>query len=92
MREAAVKKAAAGPGDVGEGELLRMNPTIYPAPRCREQRESAIFPLQQPSGACRQAPTALLHDCSCYRPVRCLSGKTEARSMSNRTHPVLCIV
>lgn len=78
MREATVKKAAAGPGDVGEGELLRMNLTIYPVPRGREQREGAIFPLQQPSAACRLSPSALLHDCSCYRLVRCPSGETEA--------------
>lgn len=78
MRGASVKKAAAGPGDVGEGENLSMNPTIYPVRRCREQRESSIFPLQQPSIACRLSPTALLHDCSCYRMVRCLSGETEA--------------
>lgn len=31
MRGASVKEAAAGPGDVGEGENLSMNPTIYPA-------------------------------------------------------------
>lgn len=77
MRGASVKEAAAGPGDVGEGENLSMNPTIYPVQRCREQRESSIFPLQQPSIAHRLSPTALLHDCSCYRMVRCLSGETE---------------
>lgn len=52
MRGASVKEAAAaaaGPSDVGEGENLSMNPTIYPVQRCREQRESSTFPLQQPS-------------------------------------------
>lgn len=63
---------------MGEGENLSMNPTIYPVQRCREQRESSIFPLQQPSIAHWLSPTALLYDCSSYRMVRCLSGETEA--------------
>lgn len=30
MQGASVQEAAAGPGDVGEGENLCMNPAIYP--------------------------------------------------------------
>lgn len=45
---------------------------------CREQKERSRFPLQQSSVAPRLSPTALLHDCSCHRMVRCLSGETEA--------------
>lgn len=45
---------------------------------CREQRESSIFLLQQPSIAPRLSPTVPLHDCSCYRMVRWLSGETKA--------------
>lgn len=33
MQGASVQEAAAGPGDVGEGENLCMNPAIYPIQR-----------------------------------------------------------
>lgn len=42
MREASVKEAAAGPGDVGEGENLSMNPTIYPV-QATENREKVPY-------------------------------------------------
>lgn len=77
MQGAAVKKAEAGCAVVGEGENLSMNRAIHPAGSCREQRDSPIFPLQQPSFSCRLSPTALRRVCSCYRMVRCSSGETE---------------
>lgn len=78
MRGASVKEAAAGPGDVGEGENLSVNPTIYPVQAAENRGKSSIFPLQQSSAACRLSHTVQLHDCSGHRMVRCLSGETEA--------------
>lgn len=77
MWGACVQNATAGPDDVGEGENHSMNPALYPVQHCREQREISVFPLQQPSIACMPSPTTLIHDCSCYRMVRWLSGETE---------------
>lgn len=76
MRGASVKEAAVSAGDVGEGENLSMNPTIYPVQAA--ERTEGKFHISTPSVAPRLSPTALLHDSSCHRMVRCLSGETEA--------------
>lgn len=72
MRGASVKKAAAaaGPGDVGKGENLSRNPTIYPVRRRGEQRQNSMFPPQQPASARRLSPALLPDDCGSYREVR----------------------
>lgn len=96
MRGASVKKTTASRDDVGEGENHSMNPTLYPVQHCREQRESSIFPLQQPSIACMPSPTTLFHDCNRYRMVRRLSGETEAypdqRALADSVRNVLCFL
>lgn len=54
------------------------HPAIYPARHCGEQRQTFIFPPQQPSVASRLPPAAARHDCSGSRMLSCLSGETEA--------------
>lgn len=43
MRRASVKEAAAGPSDVGEGENLSMNPTIYPVQAAENRGKVPYF-------------------------------------------------